>query len=62
MTLYNDYESLKCLDLSKAYLSDDDREFIKQKAYKFKTGAFAVDNNLEVNNLVDSEDLYLKEF
>lgn len=62
LTLYNDYESLKCLDLSKAYLSDDDREFIKQKAYKFKTGAFAVDNNLEVNNLVDSEDLYLKEF
>lgn len=62
LTLYNDYESLKCLDLPKAYLLDDDREFIKQKAYNFKTGAFAVDHNLEVNDLVDSEVLYLKEF
>lgn len=59
---YNDVDTLKCFEYPKTQLSEQEKEYIKKKAYSLETGEYAVDRNLKVNNDLESELLFLKEF
>lgn len=64
LSMFNRYSGLKWLDASKSMPSESLKQLLKDYAYRFNTGAYAVDNNLEVNPsyVVDSEMYFLNEF
>lgn len=64
LSLFNRYTGLQWLDASKVIPSESLKQLVKDYAYRFNTGAYAVDNNLEVDPsyVVDSEMHFLNEF
>lgn len=64
LSMFGRYTGLKWLDASKVTPSTTLKDLAKDYAYRFNTGAYAVDNNLEVDPsyVVDSEMYFLNEF
>ena len=64
LSMFNRYTGIRWLDSSKVTPSEDLKQLVKDYAYRFNTGAYAVDNNLEVNPsyVVESEMCFLYEF
>ena len=64
LTMYNDRDSLSFLGWKTYPLKESEKEYVKTLAYNLSTGAYAVDNNFEVNkqSIPSGETLFLKEF
>ena len=64
LTLFNDYESLRCLKYSKLTLAQDDINLLRKASKDLLTGAFEVDRSQEcsINSMdVFEEDLFLRD-
>lgn len=63
LSMSNNTKTLRWLDLNKVSLSQSFLDVIDDYAFRFNTGAYAVDNNLEVDPsyLVDSQEIDLME-
>lgn len=65
LSLFNDFESIKCLRYRKSTLAQDDINMLRSAGRDLLTGAFEVDRNQECSiNKMDSfeeEDLFLKD-
>lgn len=67
LSLYNDFDSLRCLQLRKRNLDDEDKKLLLQKAKAFKTGEFAADHSItpefdKVKTSTLSLDAFTREF
>lgn len=49
MSLYGAREALRCLKMRGYSISDDEKQFLMNRAKMLKSGAYAVDHNLEYN-------------
>lgn len=47
LSMYNDFESLRCIQMRKRDLDDNDKNILRQKAKALRTGEFAADRNIE---------------
>lgn len=65
LTLFNDYESLRCLKLDKMSLAQSDINYLRENAGLLLSGAYEVDRNVEceINNMdiFSDEDLFLRD-
>ena len=62
LSLYNDYDSLRCLQLQKVYLSEEDKELLRTASRKLTSGEFAADNNVEMHSKIKNTTLTLDAF
>lgn len=63
LSLYNAFDALRCLELRKVSLNQEDTDFLKNEAFALSSGAFCVDNSIPVNtDTLAGRDLFLKEF
>ena len=64
LSMCNNYRALKYCRLRREEVPESLKQIIKDYAYALETGAYAVDNNLEVDPsyVVDSETIYMEDF
>lgn len=66
LTIYNDYDSIKCLGGKKAFLSEEAKQMLRDKGRSLTTGEFAADKNIEqragVSDTLMRLDAFSKEF
>ena len=62
LSMYGDFNSCRVMGYTMLQKTEEMQQHLKEKAYKLKSGEYAVDNNLRVNEAPTASTLLLKEF
>lgn len=62
LTMYNDYDSIRCLGGKKVFLSEEDKQRIRDKGKSLRNGEYATDHDMEHRTIVASTTLKLDSF
>lgn len=62
LSLVNDYDTARSFSVPRRDLTNEERDYLRQRQYKITSGEFAVDRNITVNDTFDDNLITLKEF